>query len=77
MRRTVGRLINKLVGKRESYHREWNLDNPSEARQFLKELRFGDQGARIKYLKDANGRDIKIDDASDEQVLQVVKELRP
>ena len=64
----------KEIHKRD-YHREWDLSKPNEARNFLKELRIGKAKAKIEFLRDEAGRDIRIDDASDKQILQVVREL--
>lgn len=53
---------------------EWDLSDPKQARDFLKNVQFGDRKnpGFIKYLKTVEGTEISIDDASDEQVFQVV-----
>lgn len=53
----------------------WRLDSPSMCRDFLKSIRMGPWGGRIEYLQQADGKQISIDDATDEQVLQVAREF--
>jgi hypothetical protein len=52
---------------------EWNLSDPVQARDFLKNVRMGEQGNQITYLQQEDGTRVSIDDASDEQVFQVVE----
>ena len=54
---------------------DYDLDDPKDARRFLEDIRIGPQGARIKYLQDDKGDQIKIKDASDSQVFQVIKDI--
>lgn len=44
-------------------------------RDFLKQVRFGEEGSAITKLTQADGKTVSIDDATDEQVLQVAGEL--
>lgn len=53
----------------------WKLNSPKMCRDFLKSLRFGPQGSAITELTQADGKTISVDDATDEQVLQVANEL--
>lgn len=55
--------------------KEWNLSSAAEARDFLSTLRFGPHQGGIKFLTTATGFNIPLEHASDEQVLQVAREL--
>jgi hypothetical protein len=58
-----------------SVHKMWNLSSPKMCRDFLKNVRFGPEGSSITYLQQADGNQVSIDDATDEQVLQIAAEL--
>jgi hypothetical protein len=53
----------------------WKLNSPSMCRDFLKQVRIGKEGNQITYLQQADGKQVSIDEASDQQVLQVANEL--
>jgi hypothetical protein len=53
----------------------WMLDSPSMRRDFLKKVRLGEVGAKITFLRQADGKEVSVDEASDEQVLQVANEI--
>lgn len=65
----------RAIVQTEVPQKEWNLERPSEAREFLRQVRIGPAKARIKFLRDEHGQDISLDDASDTQVLQTVREM--
>jgi hypothetical protein len=52
----------------------WKLDSPKMCRDFLKRVRFG-EGKHITHLTQADGKEVSLDDASDEQLLQVANEI--
>lgn len=49
----------------------WKLDSPSMCRDFLKSVRHTDWPDGISYLQTASGKRLSIDEASDEQVMEV------
>lgn len=49
----------------------WKLDNPDHCRAFLKQAHL--DGKPITTLTTESGKDISIDEASDEQVMEVAK----
>lgn len=53
----------------------WNLSSPKMCRDFLKQVRIGPKGARITQLTQGDGKVITIDEATDEQVLQLCEEF--
>jgi hypothetical protein len=55
----------------------WKLDSPAMCRDFLKSLRWMENGEerRITWLGTASGKQIPIDEASDEQVMQIANDL--
>ena len=53
----------------------WNLSSPKMCRDFLKQVRIGPTGAQIKELTQADGKTVSLDEATDEQVLQVANEI--
>lgn len=53
----------------------WKLDSPSMCRDFLKQIRLGKDGDRITFLQQSDGKQVSLDEASDEQVMQVANEL--
>lgn len=54
---------------------DFDLSDPAQAREFLKSIRVKGKG-RITFLETASGEKVSIDDASDEQILQLVKDLK-
>lgn len=49
----------------------WKLDSPQMCRDFLKSVRVGDPpGARVEFLGQADGKQISIDEATDQQVME-------
>ena len=54
---------------------DWNLNDPKEAREFLKSLRIGPKGAKIQFLQTEGGQQISIDEASDFQILKLVRQM--
>lgn len=58
-----------------SVQKFWNLSSPKMCRDFLKQVRFGPQGAQITQLTQADGKVVTIDEATDEQVLQLCQEF--
>lgn len=53
----------------------WDLSNPKQCRNFLKEVRIGKEGAKITYLQQADGTEVSLDDASDDQILDVANQI--
>lgn len=53
----------------------WDLSKPAMCRDFLKQVRIGPNESRITFLTDATGRQMSIDDASDEQILQITNDI--
>lgn len=55
----------------------WDLSSPKMCRDFLKEVRFGDKKnpSRIEYFQTESGKQISIDEASDEQILEIAKDF--
>lgn len=55
----------------------WDLSSPKMCRDFLKNVRMGDPNnpSRITYFQTVSGDQISIDEASDEQVLEVAKQI--
>ncbi len=53
----------------------WNLNSPKMCRDFLKQVRIGPGGAQITQLTQADGKVISIDEASDEQVIELCKDF--
>jgi len=53
----------------------WRLDSPSMCRDFLKYVCIGLEGAKIEYLQQADGKRLSIDEATDEQVMELVQEI--
>lgn len=47
----------------------WRLDSPSQCRDFIKSARL--DGKQITTLTTESGKEISVDDASDEQVMEV------
>lgn len=61
-----------------AYTKFWKLNSPSMCRDFLKAVRFpSDSGEpnKITFLQQADGKQLSIDEASDEQVMQIANEL--
>lgn len=53
----------------------WDLSSPKMCRDFLKKVRIGPQGASIEFLQQEDGTKFSIEEASDEQILQVANEI--
>ena len=56
----------------------WNLNNPAHCRDFLKALRFDNgtkKGSKVVDLKQADGKTVTIDEASDEAIIELVNEI--
>lgn len=57
----------------------WNLNNPKQCRDFLKNLRIGDknkgEGAAITNVRLANGDIVTFDEASDEQIISFANQI--
>lgn len=53
----------------------WNLSDATDARDFLKSLRLGPKQAAITFLQTESGAQIKIEDASDQQILGLVSQI--
>lgn len=53
----------------------WDLSKPKMCRHFLKNLRIGPEGAKIEFLQTEDGGKISIDEATDEQILQVANDI--
>lgn len=59
-----------------SIEKFWKLDSPSMCRDFLKQVRHGQPpGKTIEYLETESGRRVSIDEASDEQVMQIANDI--
>lgn len=52
----------------------WKLDSPMMCRDFLRQIR-GPNGQKILFLSLANGTDITLDQASDEQIMQAANDI--
>jgi len=55
--------------------KQWDLRKASDCRDFLRCLRFGTERKRIEFLEQLDGREVSIDDATDDQVLQIAAQL--
>lgn len=44
-------------------------------RDFIRSVRVGPKGFKITFLQQSDGKQIPLDDASDEQVLQIANEI--
>jgi len=53
----------------------WKLNSPEVCRDFLKSLRFGPKQSRITCLKQDDGRELTIDEAPDDQVMEVANNI--
>ena len=53
----------------------WKLNSPKMCRDFLKQVQIGPAGSKITFLTQADGKQISLDEATDEQVMQVANEL--
>lgn len=51
------------------------LDTPEKCRQFLKDVRIGPDRVRILFLHQADGIEIPIDLATDEQIIDLVIQI--
>lgn len=66
------------IHSRKGVESRWDLSNPAHCRDFLKALRFDNgtkEGSKITTLRQADGKEVTIDEASDEQVLELVNEF--
>lgn len=56
--------------------RDWDFSDPRECRKFLKSVRFGGpKGAQILYLTTTENKNVSIDEATDEQILDAVRQV--
>lgn len=53
----------------------WKLDSPKMCRDFLKSVRIGPDENKIEFLEQEDGKRITLDDASDDQIMQVAAEI--
>jgi hypothetical protein len=53
----------------------WKLDSPKACRDFLKNVRIGEEGIQITELTQADGKVVSIDEASDEAIVLLVNEM--
>ena len=63
------------IHSKKGIENRWNLSNPAHCRDFLKALRMGENGSAITQLKQADGTWVSIDDAADEAIVDLVREL--
>ena len=50
---------------------EWDLSDLDQVRDFFKQVRFGENGSKVTHFEQADGKRITIDEATDEQLLEL------
>lgn len=53
----------------------WDLSDPVQCRDFLKKLRVGPNGEACTHVYLADGTELTIDEASDEQIVTLCTEM--
>lgn len=56
-------------------NKDWSLEDPSEARRFLRGLRFGPKDKKADFVQFADGKQVPIDEAPDEAICLFAKQL--